>query len=253
MNRAVAASFIVLLVSCAISNYVLWAMGKAWFWGRAIRRFEKLDRVQPSKPGVIVFIGSSSINFWKTLARDMAPLYVINRGFGGSQMAHVTAYAARIVLPYAPNAVVVYAGENDLSWPWSKTPETVLHDFQEFVGLVQGQLPTTWIYFLSIKPTPRRWKQREKQRRTNQMIEDFCRPKPQVQFVDVGSEMLNSTGKPRRDLFGWDGLHPSKQCYALWTSILRPILLERFAAKEIASSATNRSDAGEIGCAGNSG
>jgi len=234
MQRAVAAWFIVLLLSCSISSYFLWAMGKAWFWKKAIRRFEKSDLVQPPEPGLIVFTGSSSINFWETLAQDMAPLNVVNRGFGGSQMAHVTYYASKIVMSYSPSAVVVYAGENDLSWPWSKVPETILHDFQDFVDLVQRQLPSTWIYFLSVKPTPLRWKQLEKQRRTNQLIEDFCRTKPQVQFVDVSSKMLDSQGRPRRDLFNWDGLHPNARCYAVWTSIIRPILMDRFAANESA-------------------
>jgi hypothetical protein len=40
-------------------------MGKASFWTRAIRRFEESDRAQPPNPGVIVFTGSSSINFWE--------------------------------------------------------------------------------------------------------------------------------------------------------------------------------------------
>jgi hypothetical protein len=71
-------------------------------------------------------------------------------------MSHVTYYAIKIVVPYAPRGVVVYAGENDLARPCSKSPETVLHDFREFVELVQGQLPSTWIYFVSVKPTPRR-------------------------------------------------------------------------------------------------
>lgn len=235
MVKALAELSVVLLISCAVASYIFWSMGKAWFWKGAIRRFERNDRVQPPQPGVIVFTGSSSINFWKSLAQDMAPLNVVNRGFGGSQMAHVTHYASRIVLPYSPSAVVVYAGENDLAWPWSKTPETILYDFQEFVELVQGQLPTGWIYFLSVKPTPRRWKLRERQLRTNQLIADFCRTKPQLKFVDVSTAMLDSTGKPRRDLFKWDGLHPSGECYALWTSIIRPILMERFAAHESAS------------------
>lgn len=234
MQIAVAASFIVLLVSCAVWSYIFWAMGQPWFWKRAIRRFEESDRAHPPQRGVIVFTGSSSINFWKTVGQDMAPLNVVNRGFGGSQMAHVTYYANKIVLTYFPSAVVVYAGENDLSWPWSKGPETILRDFQEFVDLVQGQLPTTWIYFVSVKPTPRRWSLRENQLRTNQLIEDFCRTQPQAQFVDVSTAMLDSNGKPRRDLFKWDGLHPSAGCYALWTSILRPILMERFAAHESA-------------------
>jgi lysophospholipase L1-like esterase len=240
MYGAIAALFIVLLVSSTVSSYVFWAMGKAWFWRRAIRRFEKSDLAQPPKPGVVVFTGSSSINFWETLAHDMEPLNTVNRGFGGSQMAHVTYYAKKIVLPYSPTAIVVYAGENDLSWPWSKTPETILHDFQEFVDLVHRHLPTTWIYFLSVKPTPLRWKQREKQRRTNQIIQEFCRTKPNAQFIDVSSAMLDSQGKPRRDLFNWDGLHPSARCYKLWTSIILPILMERFAAHESVSPSASR-------------
>jgi lysophospholipase L1-like esterase len=240
MYGAITAFFIVLLVSSAVSSYVFWAMGKAWFWRRAIRRFEKSDLAQPPKPGVVVFTGSSSINFWETLAHDMEPLNTVNRGFGGSQMAHVTYYAKKIVLPYSPTAVVVYAGENDLSWPWSKTPEAILHDFQEFVDLVHKHLPTTWIYFLSVKPTPLRWKQWEQQRRTNQIMEEFCRTKSNLQFVDVSSAMLDSQGKPRRDLFNWDGLHPSTRCYTLWTSIIRPILMERFAAHESVSPSASR-------------
>ena len=53
--------------------------------------------------------------------------------------------------------------------------------------------------------------------------------------MDVSTAMLDSNGKPRRDLFKWDGLHASAECYALWTSILRPILMERFAAHESAN------------------
>ena len=60
----------------------------------------------------------------------MKPLAVINRGFGGSQIAHVNQYASEIILPYRPRAVVLYAGDNDLSWPWSKTPEQVFSEFQ---------------------------------------------------------------------------------------------------------------------------
>jgi hypothetical protein len=218
---------VVLLALFAMFRAFLWAMGETWFWKRAIRRFEESDRLAPLEPGVIVFTGSSSINLWKTLVPDMAPLRVLNRGFGGSQMVHVSAYATNIVLPYSPSAVVVYAGENDVCKPWLKAPEVVLQDFQEFVDIVHKHLPATWIYFVSIKPTPMRWKVWEKQQRTNQLIEEFCRTSPRVEYVDVTSAMLDAGGKPRRDLFRWDGLHLSPQGYSVWRSILHPILVER--------------------------
>jgi hypothetical protein len=83
-------------------------------WEPAITAFETQDRRQPPKPGQVVFAGSSSIRFWHTLAADMAPIPVLNRGFGGAHLRDVLRYADRIVTPYRPQAVVVYAGENDL-------------------------------------------------------------------------------------------------------------------------------------------
>src|ERR1700691_1423201 len=94
-------------------------------WESSILEFESQDKVNPPKPGVIVFVGSSSIRFWRTLGTDMQPLDVINRGFGGSEMSDIAQYANRIVVAYKPRAVVVYAGDNDLAGGSPKTPESV--------------------------------------------------------------------------------------------------------------------------------
>jgi hypothetical protein len=108
-------SLLLLLLACACVASILWAMGKAGFSRFQISAYEKTEHVSPQNPGIIVFTGSSSIRFWDTLENDMKPLQVINRGFGGSQIAHVNQYASRIVIPYRPRVVVLYAGDNDLS------------------------------------------------------------------------------------------------------------------------------------------
>src|SRR4051812_15130658 len=79
-----------------------------------IRAFEAADRQSPPPSGVIVFVGSSSIRKWTSLSADFPGHTVLNRGFGGSQVADSVAYADRIVTPYAPPLVVMYAGSNDL-------------------------------------------------------------------------------------------------------------------------------------------
>ena len=84
-------------------------------WESAIVAYEVVDVEDPPDPGSIVFVGSSSILFWGTLSDDMAPMPVLNRGFGGSVIAHSTHFADRIVLPYQPRAVVMYAGDNDIA------------------------------------------------------------------------------------------------------------------------------------------
>ena len=39
--------------------------------------------------------------------------------------------------------------------------------------------------------------------------------------------MLSEKGLPRTELFAFDGLHLNARGYALWASILKPLLLER--------------------------
>jgi len=50
-----------------------------------------------------------------------------------------------------------------------------------------------------------------------------------VDYVDVATPMLGGAPQPPRDLFTVDGLHLSSAGYALWTSVLRPILLRDLA------------------------
>lgn len=197
-------------------------------WESDIRAFEKQDQANPPKPGSIVFTGSSSFVRWHSLAEDMKPLPVLNRAFGGSQYTDVNQYAARTVIAYRPPAVVVYAGDNDLAAPGPNTPESVAKQVQRFVEIVHGQLPDTWIYVLSIKPSYLRWDAWQRMKAANQLIEAYLRTQPRTQYVDVATPMFGGRGKPPRDLFVEDGLHPTDKCYALWTSILKPILMKRF-------------------------
>ncbi len=85
-------------------------------WENDIAAFEAADRIDPPPKDAIVFVGSSSIRLWKTLSDDFSGLPVINRGFGGSCMHDTLRYADRIVIPYRPRHVVVYAGDNDIAF-----------------------------------------------------------------------------------------------------------------------------------------
>src|SRR5215212_3913947 len=78
-----------------------------------ITAFERRDRESPPPAAAVLFVGSSSIRMWCTLDRDFPTLRVVNRGFGGSEMSDVLRYAERVVVPYRPRTIVVYAGDND--------------------------------------------------------------------------------------------------------------------------------------------
>ena len=189
-------------------------------WEPEIRAFEKSDRLNPPPSNAVLFVGSSSIRKWTTLAADFPGVTVINRGFGGSQIDDSTAFASRIIFPYHPRLIVFYAGDNDLDA--GKSPDQVVGEYTNFIGIVHAQLPQTRIIFISIKPSLARWKLRDKIIETNRRI--AAMREPYLSFVDIYPSMLGADGTPEKDLFLSDGLHPSEKCYRLWASLIRPYL-----------------------------
>ena len=193
-------------------------------WEGEIRAFEEEDRRSPPPAGGIVFTGSSSIRMWTTLAADMAPLAVLNRGFGGSQAHQALFFAPRIVLPYRPRGVVLYAGENDLEGRTGKTPEHVLAEVAAFADLLSREVPRARLYLLSVKPSPARRRRWPLMRRLNALLAAFAREDPRRAWVDIATPSFDSRGRRRRELYLEDGLHLSPAGYVLWTTVLRPRL-----------------------------
>jgi lysophospholipase L1-like esterase len=187
-----------------------------------IRAFEAADRKQAPPKDAVLFIGSSTIRFWTSLPTDFPELKVINRGFGGSQIADSVRYADRIAIPYHPSHIVMYAGDNDLAA--GKTPQQVLADFQAFVDKIHGSLPDVPITFISIKPSLARWKLVDKIKEANALVEQYATTAKHVDFVDIFPALLGPDGKPRKELFRPDGLHMSPKGYAIVVSILKPKL-----------------------------
>jgi lysophospholipase L1-like esterase len=182
-----------------------------------IETFERQDRRALPPANATLFLGSSTIRLWPSLARDFPGIPVINRGFGGSQIEDSIRYAGRIVVPVKPAAIVFYAGDNDLAA--GKSPEQVFADYQRLVTLLHRSLPETRILFLAIKPSPCRAHLFDAIRQANALIRDWIRPAPRLEYVDVFTPMLGRPG-----LFGRDGLHMNTKGYALWTRILSPFL-----------------------------
>lgn len=205
-------------------------MGTAEFWESEIEAFEAADAERFPDPGQILFTGSSSIRLWSTLEEDMAPLRVLNRGFGGAHMAHVVHYADRVIEPYAARALVVYVGDNDIGS--GKTPETVEADFRELIRRVRTKQPTIPIYFLTIKASRLRWNLWPEMEEANQRIAAMGREDPLIRVIDVSTPMIErgGGGEPPAELFRFDGLHLSPEGYALWTEVIRPRLLSDLGA-----------------------
>ncbi len=203
---------------------------------KAIAAFEAKDQQTPPVKGGVVCVGSSSMRAWHpTIARDLAPLTVLPRGFGGSNMNDALHYADRIVLRYEPRAILLYEGDNDIAQGVS--PEKVWKTFNAFVKKVHERLPQTRIYVLAIKPSIRRWHLWPQMKRANELIAKECAKDKRLRYIDVATPMLDKAGRPKPEIFLDDKLHMNAKGYAIWRDAVRPVLVKLEAPLEKSSGA----------------
>jgi len=190
-------------------------------WEADIARFERQDRAQPTPRGAVLFVGSSSIRLWD-LPRFFPDVKAVNRGFGGSEVADSLYFADRIILPYRPKTVVVYAGDNDIAK--GKSAAQVARDFDQLVARIHEELPESRIVYIAIKPSVKRWEMIDEMRQANRLILETAAADPRLIFVDIDEPMIGADGRPRPELFQDDGLHLNDAGYKLWTSLVAPHL-----------------------------
>lgn len=193
-------------------------------WEKEISAFEKSDAETPPPKHAIVFVGSSSIKKWTTLAEDFPHHRVLNRGFGGSQMSDAAHFADRIVVPYEPRFIVVYSGGNDINA--KKSAEQVFASFKELVAKVRAKQPDVPIAYISIAGNPKRWAQVEEVKKANALVEAFTKTQPNLKYIDTFHEMLGADGLPKPEIFVADRLHMNAEGYKLWTKIVGAYLPE---------------------------
>lgn len=191
-------------------------------WEPTIQKFEAEDRENPPAKGSVVFIGSSSIARWSNLAESFPSLKVVNRGFGGSELADSVRYASRVVVPHAPRIVVLYAGENDLNR--GLAPDVISADFGKFTDVIRKSLPSTRIVVIGLKPSLLRWKLRDGMQQTNTLIRTRCAADGNCVYVDPWPVMIGKDGTPTLEFFVEDGLHMTPAGYKAWTQMLQPHL-----------------------------
>jgi len=189
---------------------------------KEVARFEAADRDSMPPRNAILFVGSSTIERWKDLKNDFPSVPIIQRGIGSTRLDDFVRFTRRIVIPYHPRQIVLYAGDNDFAD--GQSPMNVYGDFKDFVRIVHRALPETEIVFVSIKPSPSRWRLASRMREANDLIKRYVNKNKRLKYVDIFNPMLGANGHPRPELFVDDSLHMSPAGYALWTHILQPVV-----------------------------
>jgi lysophospholipase L1-like esterase len=200
-------------------------------WADDMAKFGALDAEQPAPRGAAVFVGSSSIRRWDTLRSDMAPVPVVQRGFGGSKLFDACYWCEQLLAPHAsPSCVVVFSGTNDISGDAPKSAAQVCELFELLVARIHAIHPGLPICYVAITPTPKRARHRAIVDASNERIRAACRRSPLLEFVDPRPALLLPDGAPDPARFVRDRLHLNAQGYAVWTDYLRPVVERHRAA-----------------------
>ena len=190
-------------------------------WEEDIKKLEALDRTESDPDGAILFIGSSSIRLWDTMAEDMAPWKTIRRGYGGAKFTDLAVFVERLVAPHECSAVAIFVANDISGSDDDRTPEEVLELFQYVVAKVQELKPNRAIFFIAITPTSSRWGVWDQIEKANKLISDYCEANAGLHFVPTAADYLNEEGIPNDELFRNDKLHLNRDGYVQWGSLIK--------------------------------
>lgn len=195
-------------------------------WEEEVARYEAADRESPPGGGGVVFVGSSNIRMWDTLAEDFPGVAVVNRGVGGCTLAELARFAPRLIDVHRPDVIVVSAGTNDLND--GAAPEDVLAAFRALLETCHRDHPQATVVMLGALPAKSRWEQRDRQLRTNDLLRAATAAASaggsKVEFIDLGGAFLGADGLPDPAAFLDDDLHPSREGNARRAAELRPVI-----------------------------
>jgi lysophospholipase L1-like esterase/phosphoserine phosphatase len=193
-------------------------------WEDELAAYERRDRESPPEAGGIVFLGSSNIRMWNTLAEDFPGMNIVNRGVGGCRLVELVDFAPRLVAAARPRVIVIGAGTNDVDGGVS-TPE-IRAAFERVVGNLRREHPDAKIVFLAISPTVKRWEQLDRQLEANATIKEFIDASTdgKLVYLDANAAFIGPEGTPAAECFLDDMQHPSTIGNSRRAEIMRPVL-----------------------------
>jgi lysophospholipase L1-like esterase len=190
--------------------------------------FIKNDSIQMPATNSILFVGSSSFNYWKDISNYFPGYAIINRGFGGSSLTDIIHFNQETILKYKPKQIYIYCGENDIAASDTITPQIVFERFKTLHSIIRNFLgKNISVMYVSIKPSVARWNMEDKFVAANTLIRDYINKQKQTQFLDVHSAMLDTNGEVYEDIFIADKLHMNAKGYAIWQKIIAPTLVKQ--------------------------
>lgn len=189
-----------------------------------IKSFVDYDLENTKPENSILFIGSSTVNLWKT--SYYFPEYkVMNRGFGGACIKDIQYYYNDVIGKYCPSSVVIY---DDIDIENGKSVETVFCEYGSLLDRIHNDFPECRILFISIKPTPMDFllgkDVRKNKKLLNKRMKEYAGIIPYIEYVDLASLLYKADGVLDLRYYSEDRMHFNESGYKLWSNELRKVL-----------------------------
>lgn len=170
-------------------------------------------RVGLYREGGVVFAGDSFFDpeFWTDFYGDYSGRNAALIGIGGSRADEWSVLAERLLYPYAPSAVALSIGTNDLGR--NESVETVVAELQELFGRIHELLPETQVCWYTLAPRADTTALDASIPAVNEGIAEWAQGKEWFTLLDAYSEFTDENGDVDWSMLKGDKLHPQLATY----------------------------------------
>lgn len=197
----------------------------------------------PVRKGKVLLYGSSFFRVWgydrsreQLLEATDGKLETVNHGFGGATIDELLYHYPRLVAPYAPRAMVIRAGYNELNR--GQSPEAAVLLLERLLQWAIADFPEIRIMVFPVFDTRRASDElQEKINVYNALLREQIEPMAQVSLLDLNPFFYDDpadigTRQNFRDVFVEDGLHLQDKAYPKMAAFLGPRILEQLKTSE---------------------
>ena len=191
--------------------------GKYDLWAKRLIKEYPAEENQ----GKVILTGHSFIEFWENSTSDLSPIPSVNMGMGGARVEHIADKIDTMLVPYAPKAVVISIGGNDLAA--GQATDSVIAEVQAYLTEVTEKLPNTPIIYLGngIGPVQESNEAAITARLTCiEEMKAWCATQENVYFFDC----LPVAHFSDKEIWLSDGMHMNATGYDKLTEIFKPYL-----------------------------
>ncbi len=193
-------------------------------WNGDVQKLLKLDQEQAHPDDAILFIGSSSIRLWDTIAKDMAPYTPIQRGYGGANYRDLAVFANQLCESHRYKACVVFVA-NDVTGKDNDTPIAHVTRLAKHICRISLEhQPDAPVFIVEVTPTPARFAVWDQIQMVNAGLRGIALTQPKVNFISTAEHYLDDQKQPIATYFRDDKLHQNESGYQLWSRLIKAAL-----------------------------